>query len=70
MYRESERLKSLCSSGDDLNYDLNQLQNELNVIKPMINDEKLKSIIELYEKLRAFVTVMSVFTGALILPVS
>ena len=70
MYRESEQLKSLCSSGDHLNYDLNQLQNELNVIKPMINDEKLKSIIELYEKLRAFVTVMCVFTGALILPVS
>ena len=46
----------------------------LNAIKPMIKDEKLKSIMKLYEKLRpykeAFPTVMSMITGALIIPVS
>jgi hypothetical protein len=71
MYPESEQFlefKSLCSLADHLNCDLNQLQNELNVIKPIIKDEKLKSTIELYEKLRpykeAFQTVMSMITEA------
>ena len=40
----------------------------------MIKDEKLKSIMKLYEKLRpykeAFPTVMSMITGAVIIPVS
>ena len=46
----------------------------MNAIKPMIKDEKLKSIMKLYEKLRpykeAFLTVMSMITGTLIIPVS
>ena len=50
------------------------MQNELNVIKPMIKYEKLKSIIQLYEKLRpykeVFPTVISMITGALTMPVS
>ncbi|CAF1119982.1 unnamed protein product [Rotaria sordida] len=77
MHPESEQFlefKSLYSLADHLNCDLDQLQNELNVIKPMIKDENLKSIIELYEKLRpykeAFPTVMSMITGALTIPVS
>ncbi|CAF2773271.1 unnamed protein product [Rotaria sp. Silwood2] len=77
MYPDSEQFlefKSLCSLADHLNCDLNQLQNELNVIKPMIKDEKLRSTIELYEKLRpykeAFPTVISMITGALTIPVS
>ncbi|CAF4495809.1 unnamed protein product [Rotaria sp. Silwood2] len=77
MYPESEQFlefKSLYSLADHLNCDLNQLQSELNVIKPMIKDEKLKSIIELYKKLRpykeAFPTVISMITGALTIPVS
>ena len=77
MYPESEQFlefKSLCSLADHLNCDLNQLQNELNVIKPMIKYEKLKSIIQLYEKLRpykeVFPTVISMITEALTIPVS
>jgi len=77
MYPESQQFlefKSLCSLADHLNCDLNQLQNELNVIKPMIKDEKLKSTTELYENLRPYKeaspTVMTMIIGALTIPVS
>jgi len=77
MYPKNEQFlefKSLRSLADHLNCDLNQLQNELNVIKPMKKVEKLKSTTELFNKLRpykeALPTVISMVIGALTIPVS
>ena len=73
MYPENEQFlefKSLRSLADHLN----QLENELNVIKPMIKDDHSKSTIALFDKLRpykeAFPTIMSMMIGALTIPVS
>ena len=75
MYPENEKVlefKALWLLAGHLNYDLNQLPNELNVIKPMIKNDIIKSTIELYEKLRPykepFSTVVSMITRALTIP--
>ncbi|CAF3767631.1 unnamed protein product [Rotaria sp. Silwood1] len=77
LYPESENFlefHSLREFADHLNCDRNLLENELNVIKPMVKDDKLKSIAGLYKKLtpykNAFPTAVCMVAGALPVPVS
>ncbi|CAF1216123.1 unnamed protein product [Rotaria sordida] len=77
LYPENEsflEFQSLSKFADHFNCDRNQLENELNVIKPMVKDDKLNSIAELYKKLtpykNAFPTAVCMVAGALTVPVS
>ena len=68
------KFQSLRQFAEHLSCDQNQLENELNVIKSMVKDDKLKSIAGLYKRLTpykdAFPTAISVIAGALTVPVS
>jgi len=70
-FLEVEELKDLCMM---LQCDILSLSNEIQVLKPMLKHSKSKDIVDLYFEVlplqRAFPTIISLFIGAMTIPVS